>query len=152
MRSQLARGRPSNNTSPVDSGQIPIITRASVDLPEPDGPTITVTLAGFASRLTPCKMGVSRPSAVAVTSRKAKAPVGATRVKAGSRSGWFSSSSSSRPNAERAPMNERQIPTSASIGASALVVNTLAAIMAPGESCPSITSKAPAAKAKDCWQ
>ena len=46
----------------------------------------------------------------------------------------------------------RQVPTIMSIGASARDIRTLEAIMPPGESWPSITSKAPAPKASDCCE
>jgi hypothetical protein len=43
------------------------------------------------------------------------------------------------------------VDTSWSIGASARVVSTLDAIMAPAEISPLITSSAPAPSASDCW-
>ena len=129
---------------------MPIMQRAKVDLPEPEGPSTTVTVPGSTAVLTPLRMGLARPGAVATTSRNVKAPFGATRDSAGSRSGWSRSSASSRSNAARAPTKPRHVPTSMSIGASARDISTLAAIMPPGDNWPSITSSAPAPRASDC--
>jgi len=52
----------------------------------------------------------------------------------------------------RALMKLRQVLTIWSIGARARDISTLAAIMPPAVSSPSITSSAPAASASDCWQ
>ena len=124
--------------------------RANVDFPAPDGPNTTVTLPGAARILTLLRMGSALCGAIAVTSRSNKAPVGGTRTKAGSRSGFSSSRFSSRSKAARAPMKLRQVLTNKSIGARVRVISTLAAIMAPGDSWPSITSNAPAPRASDC--
>lgn len=53
LTAQPAKGRSSSSTSPVMCGQMPIMQRASVDLPDPEGPSTTVTEPGSARRLTP---------------------------------------------------------------------------------------------------
>ncbi len=124
--------------------------RASVDLPDPEGPNTTVTEAGCTCRLTPFKIGSLRSGTTATTSRSVNAPVGGTRVSAGSRSGFSRSSASRRANAPLASDIPRQAPTSKSIGASARVISMLAAIIAPGDNSPCTTSNAPAPRASDC--
>ena len=52
-------------TSPSTFGQIPTITLANVDLPDPEGPSTTTTVPGETVNDTFLRMGVLRPSALA---------------------------------------------------------------------------------------
>ena len=63
------------------------MTRAKVDLPEPEGPRMATTVPAATSNEMLLRIGVERPSALATTRRKVMAPVGAIRLKAESRSG-----------------------------------------------------------------
>ena len=91
MRSQLRMGWPSSNTSPPLCGQMPSSTRASVDLPEPEAPSTTVTVPAGMMALTPFKMGSLRPGAEATTSFNTTSPLGVTPMGALMRGGWASS-------------------------------------------------------------
>ena len=62
-------------------------TRASVDLPEPEGPKTAVTVPEGTLRLIFLRIGSARPDAVANTLCSVISPVGATRFSAGSRGG-----------------------------------------------------------------
>ena len=152
-RSQPSIGIPSSNTSPRTLPQMPSKTLASVDLPEPLGPSTTSTVPAVSTRSTPLRMGVERPGAVAITPLKLILPRGGIRFNAGSRSGtgWAFKRALKRLKASVALIEMRQVATSKSIGASARDMRTLDAIIAPGLSSPSITNIAPAPSASDCW-
>ena len=69
-RSIAARLRPSTSTSPALGGSRPRITRASVDLPQPDSPTMPSTSPAGSANDTPStarttRSGASMPARVA---------------------------------------------------------------------------------------
>ena len=115
---------------------MPSSTRAKVDLPEPEAPSTTVTVPAGMMALTPRKMGSLRPGAEATTSFKTTSPLGVMPMGAFSRTGCASSKSAKRAYASLALKKPAQVPTIKSMGASARVVSTLAAIMAPGDNSP----------------
>ena len=150
IRSHLETGLPSSNTSPDVWGQIPNNTRAKVDLPEPEAPNTTVQVPLGIRAVTPLMMGVSRPGAEATTSLTTISPCGISPTSASSRMGCASNKLRKRTKASRAVKNPPQVDTIKSMGANARVMRTLAAIMAPGDNSPRMTSKAPPPRAKDC--
>ena len=107
-----------------------------VDLPDPEAPKTTVTVPAGMMELTPFKIGSLRPGAEATTSFNTTSPLGAVPIGALLRRGCASSKSRKRMNASLALKKPDHVPTIKSIGAKARVVNTLAAIMAPGDNSP----------------
>ena len=86
---------------PVAAGHRPANKRASVVLPEADGPTTASTSPGCSAKATPRRIGICEPGAAATTFSTAKAPRGAGNAMLGGRTGKATSMFSSRPQASR---------------------------------------------------
>ena len=115
---------------------MPSRTLAKVDLPEPEAPNTTVILPAGMMAVMPFKIGVSLPGAVATTSLRTTSAFGSMCLRASSLNGCASSKSRKRMNASFTVKKAVQVETIISMGAKALDISTLAAIMPPGDSSP----------------
>ena len=73
----LAMGMPSRSAAPAVGARAPAITAASVDLPDPVGPTMPSAWPGSSARLTARRAGDLRPGWKTVTFANCSAPRGA---------------------------------------------------------------------------
>ncbi len=148
--SQSLIAAPSIRTTPLLGWAEPARTLSSVDLPAPLGPITPMKRPASICRLTFCSATRSRVGVITLTVSSVTSPAGSGRRMWAS-SGLARANSLFRlSNAPWAWMMLFHEPTICSMGASARVKSSEAAITEPAEICRSMASHAPTPSAADC--
>src|SRR5262245_38555349 len=116
---------------PEKGGHNPTNVRASVDLPEAEGPTTAQTSPGLTEKLRLARIGLRVSGAATRSCLMSRKPLGAGNVVRVGGSGSSRSNSDSLLKASRALANERHWPTACSTGARARPKMMVPAIMDP---------------------
>ena len=114
---------------PIAAGHNPIRTRASVVLPDAEGPTTASTSPGTSANATPLRMLAGLPGAPAIKGSTCNTPRGAGKAMPSGRSGTASSRLSRRDQASRTLITDCHCDTACTSGATTRPPKTEAMII-----------------------